>query len=60
MSPVNNSKIVLLLDNFVAALSQMLIYWRVNCAFRKARASPEQKISHFEIGSNVLSHKELK
>ena len=34
-------------------LSQMLIYWRVNSASRKARASPERKISNFEIGFSI-------
>jgi|RifCSP13_3_1023840.scaffolds.fasta_scaffold10897_2 hypothetical protein len=48
MSPVNNSKIVLLLDNFVAALSQMLIYCIVNSAFQKHRASFSNKIANFE------------
>jgi hypothetical protein len=27
--------------------------WRVNSAFRKARASPDQKISDFETGSRL-------
>ncbi len=35
-------------------LSQMLIYSRVNSAFRKAHALPEEKISNFEIDSRTL------
>jgi len=36
-------------------LSQMLIYWHINSAFRKARALPERKTSNFETGSNKVN-----